>query len=58
LTSDDLPTLDLPTNATSAGDSGSWSTRDADVTKLRRSGELTRPLSQIVGVAEPMRRTA
>jgi hypothetical protein len=38
LISDDLPTLDLPTKATSAGESGSWAARVADDTNFSWRG--------------------
>ena len=41
LMSADLPTLDRPTNATSALDSGSCVARVADVTNRSRSGRLS-----------------
>jgi hypothetical protein len=46
LISDDLPTFDRPTNATSTGESGRSLTFVPDWTNVRRSGELMRPISQ------------
>src|SRR4051794_29920556 len=49
LISDDLPTFERPTTVTSAGDSGSRSSRSADSTKRSSSGPAIRRISHTGG---------